>query len=151
MLMSENISGPGSKSKRRPVDFFLHFLFCLLQITEMVNHPQPSLDWLVSLNNKNMETLYSIPHLSLTRTGLPVRALRKGLGLCGATVAICWRFKIQSLNFKFLKLQVIESILIVQLKSSAASLFDPAAAKLAYPFFARNTWFTNVNCSQETF
>jgi hypothetical protein len=28
--------------------------------------------------------LYSIPHFNLTRTSLPVRSLRKGLGLTGA-------------------------------------------------------------------
>ena len=51
---------------------------------------------------------------------------------------------IQNSKSKFftIKKRNIESISIVQLKSSMASHFDPAMMKLAYPYFARNTRFT---------
>lgn len=39
--------------------------------------------------------LYSIPHLSFTITGLPVRPLRKGLGFKG--IIVC-RKQVQALN-----------------------------------------------------
>ena len=63
-------------------------------------------------------TLYSIPHLSLTRTGFPVRALRKGFGLCGATVAIWWGFKIQSLNFSHSKSEILSQFQLYNSKAA---------------------------------
>ena len=69
-------------------------------------------------NWRPLLTLYSIPHLSLTRTGFPVRALRKGFGLCGATVAIWWGFKIQSLNFSNSKSEILSQFQLYNSKAA---------------------------------
>ena len=57
-----------------------------LKVHVAIDSNKVALNAIYKLNSNSVVfTLYSIPHLSLTRTGLPVKALRNGFGLCGAT------------------------------------------------------------------